>query len=1315
MSISESEQYDLLDQLAEEFAARFRRGERPALEEYTDRYPELAEEIRELFPAMVKVEQAEDLRRVEEEPGDPRAASRSLNRILSEVGPGGGGRAYKTEPMSHGREVGDYRILREIGRGGMGVVYEAEQISLGRRVALKVLPRQASSDRMVRERFRREARAAARLHHTNIVPVYEVGQDGDVRFYAMQFIQGQGLDLVITELRRLRDRVRSGPKISPAVDAQSLRPRPEHVSQGSEGPIKGDGVKVNPVLQSILSGRFDPGGGGPERAAASPSMLASAKAGGRTTQTGTGMERCAAEPGPDPALKRTEIDSATAGDPSGPDRGHPPARTVSSPASPSSSSAILPGGTQLSSVESGHRALFRSLAQIGRQVAGGLAYAHARGIVHRDIKPSNLLLDTEGVVWITDFGLAKGDDEGLTHTGDILGTLRYMAPERFRGEGDARADVYALGLTLYELFTLRSGFESPDRLELVEQIKTEEPPRPRSLDGRIPRDLETIVLKAIEKDPKARYHSAEAMGEDLRRFLADEPIVARPVLFWERGLKWARRRPGLAASFVLVHLLLAGMLGLGVWSYVQISHALEMAQGERRKADVEQKAALAAARNEAAARDYTDQANASLRATQEELRRTVYATRSNLALAAWDAADVGRLRSLLDLLRPAPGEPDLRGWEWRYLWQLTHEDRLTLRAQEDNFAHVAFSPDGQTLAGLEAKGRIQLWDRRTGRLRRTTGVTTQGRRAGLGGGVSALAFSPDGRSLAAPGPDASLVLYAVDTGLRTLLFEGSTDAVLSLAWSPDGRTLVAALAKHCMRVWDARDGHLIHKHFGIHSGPVAAVAFSPDGRTLASASYDHTVKLWNREDSTHPSAVLKGHTDEVRGVAFSPDGRRIASAGRDRTLRIWDARSGAALAVIWGHTNSVLSLAYLPGSARVVTGSADETIRVWDTETGQDLRSFKGHTNGVVAVAVSPDGSEIASASDDATVRVWDADSPPRPRALQSPSVQTYGGAVECLAFSPDGRRLISGHEDKALRVCELPSGRPLHVIKGHTDRIECVVFSPDGRTIASGGRDRTVRLWDAATGQPRITFTGHTDAIGGLVITPDGQTVLSGGFDRTIQAWDPATGIVRYVLRGHSDRIHDLALSPDGRTLASASRDKTCILWDLPGNLPRATLRGHTGEINAVAFSLDGQTLATSSDDRTVRLWNAAAGSPRGILVGHIDEVHNLAFSPDGRLASSSWDKTIRLWDPTSGQTLLIFKGHTGRDPCIKFSPDGRTLASTGFDRTVNLWEAAPAAALAADRNEAAADSNTEAQATIPGAIASLTPRASIDRGPPR
>jgi serine/threonine protein kinase len=230
---------------------------------------------------------------------------------------------------------------------------------------------------------------------------------------------------------------------------------------------------------------------------------------------------------------------------------------------------VLPGGSQLSAVESRRRSFYRSVAHIGRQVAAGLAYAHTRGIVHRDIKPSNLLLDTQGVVWITDFGLAKASDDRLTATGDILGTIRYMAPERFRGEGDGRADVYALGLTLYELLTLRPAFDSLDRLQLIEQIKAEDPPRLRALDPRIPRDLETIVLKAIHKDSKDRYPSAHALGEDLRPFLATEPIRARQVSATERFGRWCKRNPVVAGLRAATLLLLAAVAAVASVDYVR--------------------------------------------------------------------------------------------------------------------------------------------------------------------------------------------------------------------------------------------------------------------------------------------------------------------------------------------------------------------------------------------------------------------------------------------------------------------------------------------------------------------------------------------------------------------------------------------------------------------------------------------------------------------------------------------------------------------------------------------------------------------------
>ncbi len=344
MAFDESERDDLLDRLVEEFAARLRRGERPALKEYADRHPELADEIRELFPAMVEVEQAKEICHDWDE------AERS-------------GASTSTPPPP---QMGDYRIVREIGRGGMGIVYEAEQVSLGRRVALKVLPSPSARDGTTLARFRREARASARLHHTNIVPVFEVGQDGEIRYYAMQFIHGQSLDSVIRELRKLRGRFRLGRGELTAPDGR------EEDRLGDEG-TREIGAEAG-VVRSLLTGRFERG----------PTVIPGGGDG--------------ASPGPGgPA-------------PSGP-----------APPAVGDSSAVMPGGTQLSSVESGHRAFHRGVAHIGRQVASALAYAHARGILHRDIKPSNLLLDTEGVAWVSDFGLAKVDEEDLTRTGgDIL-------------------------------------------------------------------------------------------------------------------------------------------------------------------------------------------------------------------------------------------------------------------------------------------------------------------------------------------------------------------------------------------------------------------------------------------------------------------------------------------------------------------------------------------------------------------------------------------------------------------------------------------------------------------------------------------------------------------------------------------------------------------------------------------------------------------------------------------------------------------------------------------------------------------------------
>jgi serine/threonine protein kinase len=485
-----------VEELAEEFLQRYRRGERPSLTEYIGRRPELAGEIRELFPALVMMEEAG--------PKSEESVGRAGN--VSD-------RSGRTP-----ERLGDYRILRQVGRGGMGIVYEAEQESLGRHVALKVLPFQSSTNSIYLQRFRREARSAARLHHTNIVPVFDVGEFQGTHFYAMQFIQGQGLDEVLVELAQLRGAENKRPARTPQKAAS-----------------RSDVDLTARVARGLLT----------------------------VAHTGQGDESSRLS---NEAQGEVGARSVHGGDPDAP--------TSASPVSDSGSESVpnRPGPSCVGSQSPGHRSdfstlsdfhFYRSVAHVGLQVADALAYAHGQKVLHRDIKPANVLLDIQGTAWVTDFGLAKEEGDDLTHTGDLVGTLRYMAPERFSGVSDARSDVYSLGLTLYELLTLKPAFEESDRGRLIKQVTHDEPPRPRKRDPRIPRDLETVVLKAIAKEPRLRYASADDMAEDLRRFLADRPIRARRSSVLEHGWRWCRRNR-LVASLSAAVLMLVLLLGVGL-------------------------------------------------------------------------------------------------------------------------------------------------------------------------------------------------------------------------------------------------------------------------------------------------------------------------------------------------------------------------------------------------------------------------------------------------------------------------------------------------------------------------------------------------------------------------------------------------------------------------------------------------------------------------------------------------------------------------------------------------------------------------------
>jgi serine/threonine-protein kinase len=628
---------NLVGQVVAEWRERLHKGEHFEVGEYTAKYPAIADELRELFPALVMIE---DLK------GD-------AGGLTGSVGAG----AILAEGKTLQR-LGDFRIVREVGRGGMGIVYEAEQESLGRQVALKVLPAQALLDPQKQKRFQREAKAAARMHHTNIVPVYGVGEHDGLYYYVMQFIRGLGLDEVLRELKRLH----------------AARRGSNHVAAACAALAPAKNFSAADVALSLLTGHFAATAAADEgqlEACAQPATL--------TAGPGKGEGSDQASPAEPPGAQEPTHAAS-----------QPPRKaTVSSSSTGLSSSDVLSATGDKSSLTESGRHYWQSVARIGIQVAEALDYAHAQGILHRDIKPSNLLLDTQGTLWVTDFGLAKVSAEGdnLTHTGDIVGTLRYMAPERFNGISDTRGDIYSLGLTLYEMVTERAAFGESDRSKLIKQVTGTSPPSPRKINPMIPRDLETIVLKATDREPSRRYQTARALADDLKRFVDDKPIHARQASSAERLWRWCRRNPAVASLSAAILTLL---VGLAVGSTIVALRFENMAKEEARLRTQESELRLLADE----ARDKAETARQEAENNLQEARRQKQLADSNfrkarkLRLLADQARDkaVTARREAESNLQEAQRQKQLADTNFRKA-RMAVDDSLT-RISESRLLHV---------------------------------------------------------------------------------------------------------------------------------------------------------------------------------------------------------------------------------------------------------------------------------------------------------------------------------------------------------------------------------------------------------------------------------------------------------------------------------------------------------------------------------------------------------------------------------------------------------------------------------------------------
>jgi len=992
------------------------------------------------------------------------------------------------------------------------------------------------------------------------------------------------------------------------------------------------------------------------------------------------------------------------------------------------------------------------------QVCQAIQHAHQKGIIHRDIKPSNILVtinDGVAVPKVIDFGIAKATEGRLTDKTlftqfeALIGTPAYMSPEQAVMSSldiDTRSDIYSLGVLLYELLAGSTPFDAKELLAsgidaMRQTIREKEPVRPstrlatmpggelttaakrRSSDTskllhQLKGDLDWIVMKCLEKDRARRYESANGLVADLKRHLNNEPVVARPPTAAYRFQKAFRRNKLAFAAASAVTLTLVAGLSFSTVSFLRErkAHAGELAQ--RQTAVQEQRKAEAAKK---AAETEQQRANAEARKaveSQEHSRRLLYVSDMNLAQQSLKLNNLGLARRLLDRHRPQAGDEDLRGWEWRYLWQLTRSGALVTLTNRPTRAgwSVSFSPDGNRLAMGWTDGRVDLWDIPARRLIRALAVPKDS-----GGGR--VAFSPVRNHLVAASQHDPVTLHDLDSGRESILWRAPDQGdweLRDLAFSQDGsRVVIYAASSPGDAVWvvNVSSSQIESRHSTVHCGgePFGAARLSPDNRRLYLARSDNSNrrcciqcfdlitsnKLWQTE-----TQIASG----VTTLAVSSDGRLLASGlgYQDSNISVWDAATGQLLKTLEGHTALVTKLAFTRDGSRLISASGDQTIRFWDTTTWKETKVLRGHTQGVGAVAISESAQLIASAGGDGNLMLWTTDgksasdgyrrfsenswpeqfllldqsrvlllapgqppaladlkrdSPPQPLPEIGSSANVLGWFGTNLLCHWNGTNQIIARE---LRGAEfIPRGA---IAVGSGARPPGLAYNPARQFLAWSEESSSNSVYLASLAAPgrRIELKSDVPGLVPLQFSEDGN-YLAAVYPRTwssLHVWDVETGRIVVFIKD----FNTVTFAAGGRVLVVAfcsftSEGHEIGFYDLahPDRPPRR-VRG-SSFVPALGVSPDGALVAVPTWGGQVRLFDAVKGELIEDLHGHLNGVFGVAFSVDGRRLISTFGgrEAVKLWDVGTRLELLTLGGTASSTMSAIWSADGDVILAGG------------------------------------------------------